>query len=317
MVTIRGGGLAGASAAITATQAGANVLIVEKSRFPHHKVCGEFLSAEALPLLDRLGVKVPDAVRIRHALLRFARFEKRFSLTEPGLGISRYVLDHRLLTTAQSIGVNISTEGPIPQIVAHGRQFRSKRGKRLFGFKTHLRGPACDAVELYFFSKGYVGLSPVEDHVTNICGLMPEDSLRSVDFDISRFLESFPPLADRIKKHEYLFDWLIVGPLVFENKLDISTDHYYAGDALAFVDPFTGSGMLSAMITGILAGKALVHQEPIPEYLNHCRKALGQQLEFASLIRKALGCDWIDYLTPFLPGRVIYSLTRPKLGASA
>src|SRR5207237_406654 len=34
---------------------GAGVLVVEKTRFPRPKICGEFLSYEALPALDRLG----------------------------------------------------------------------------------------------------------------------------------------------------------------------------------------------------------------------------------------------------------------------
>src|SRR5690242_13981411 len=49
-----GGGPAGSSAAITAAQAGAKVLLFEKGRFPRHKVCGEFVSAESLELLSNL-----------------------------------------------------------------------------------------------------------------------------------------------------------------------------------------------------------------------------------------------------------------------
>src|SRR5438094_4428760 len=55
-VILRGGGLAGSAAALLLARRGVSVLLVERSRGPHHKVCGEFLSPEALPILARLGL---------------------------------------------------------------------------------------------------------------------------------------------------------------------------------------------------------------------------------------------------------------------
>ena len=55
-VLIIGGGPGGAVAALTLARAGWSVAVVEKSRFPRQKVCGEFLSATNLPLLQQLGV---------------------------------------------------------------------------------------------------------------------------------------------------------------------------------------------------------------------------------------------------------------------
>ena len=53
---IIGAGPAGSSAAIALARQGWRVAIVEKSAFPRRKVCGEFMSATNLALLDRLGV---------------------------------------------------------------------------------------------------------------------------------------------------------------------------------------------------------------------------------------------------------------------
>ncbi len=71
---IIGGGPAGTSAAISAARAGARVLLLERGRFPRHKVCGEFVSAESLSLLNELldhehTVLLRDAVRIPRARL--------------------------------------------------------------------------------------------------------------------------------------------------------------------------------------------------------------------------------------------------------
>jgi flavin-dependent dehydrogenase len=49
-----GGGPAGSSAAITAARSGARVLLLERGRFPRQKVCGEFVSAESLGLLENM-----------------------------------------------------------------------------------------------------------------------------------------------------------------------------------------------------------------------------------------------------------------------
>ena len=49
-----GAGPGGCATAITAASSGAKVLLLERGRFPRHKVCGEFVSAESLQLLERL-----------------------------------------------------------------------------------------------------------------------------------------------------------------------------------------------------------------------------------------------------------------------
>ena len=53
---ILGGGPAGATAALMLARAGWSVAIIEKKIFPRRKVCGEFISATSMPLLQELGV---------------------------------------------------------------------------------------------------------------------------------------------------------------------------------------------------------------------------------------------------------------------
>lgn len=55
-VLVIGGGPAGATTALLLAQAGYSVAIVEKKEFPRRKVCGEFISATNLPLLNKLGI---------------------------------------------------------------------------------------------------------------------------------------------------------------------------------------------------------------------------------------------------------------------
>ena len=53
---IVGGGPAGTSAAITMASSGLRVLLLEEKRMPRGKLCGEFITPECFPTLERLGV---------------------------------------------------------------------------------------------------------------------------------------------------------------------------------------------------------------------------------------------------------------------
>src|SRR5262245_44708539 len=51
-----GGGPAGSATGLMLARAGWRVALVEKSRFPRPKVCGEFISASTFPLFAELGL---------------------------------------------------------------------------------------------------------------------------------------------------------------------------------------------------------------------------------------------------------------------
>ena len=320
-MVIRGGGLAGTAAAIAARRAGAPVTVIEKSSFPRHKVCGEFLSPEVLPILGELGLRQAflalQPALMRRAVLNFGGREKRFSLPEPAYGLSRFALDALLADHARALGAEFVRECETkPDIIATGRAALPSgggpKGRRLFGFKAHFAGEPNDAVELYFFPGGYVGVNPAENGITNVCGLCSEATLRQLDFSVDALIARVPALASRVAALKRQWDWLFVGPLVFENRLNSSVDAFYAGDAVSFVDPFTGSGMLAALYSGLLAGRHCAAGRTPQEYHLAVRGALKRPFAVASFLRKAIWSGWGVKLAPLAPGRVLFWATRPR-----
>ena len=321
-IPILGGGPAGASAALAALGEGGEVLLVEKSRFPRHKVCGEFLSPGIAPLLDRLGVwqevqrNAPGV--IRRMALHFPRTSKLCRLPETAFGMSRFRLDQILWDAALKAGARTAREEPPdpagPRIVASGRKEALPRGERLFGFKAHFSGPCGDAVELFFFNGAYVGVNPAEGGITNVCGIAPERLLGSYGFDMDALVNTPEALRARLSPLTRQMKWMTTGPLRFRNRLreEAAEDFYLCGDALSFVDPFTGSGILSAVATGRMAGIAAARGLPVREHLRRCRQILNQPFAVSSLFRSAVTGGWAEVLAPLLPGRLLYQLTRPR-----
>jgi flavin-dependent dehydrogenase len=111
-------------------------------------------------------------------------------------------------------------------------------------------------------------------------------------------------------------DWLSVGPLVYRNppKQTACEGVYPAGDALGFVDPFTGTGMLNALLSGALAGHAAARGEPVDAYLRQCRRLLHQPFLISALFRQALASGLAERGAGWLPGWLLFRLTRAQLG---
>jgi flavin-dependent dehydrogenase len=105
-LAIIGGGPAGTAAALEARRRGFQVGLWERDSFPREKVCGEVLSAEALPILAQ---EIPAALR-RAAVIRSAEFISQrgrsyaFTLPEPGAGLSRWMMDDALWRAAVENG---------------------------------------------------------------------------------------------------------------------------------------------------------------------------------------------------------------------
>jgi menaquinone-9 beta-reductase len=321
MPEIIGASLAGCVAALDLLAAGQGVRLYEKSRFPRHKVCGEFLDGQVRSVLARHGLETAvdahEPAAITHAALIWGERRKSFLLPRPAIGISRYVLDELLLRACMDRGAELVQSAGTPSaasIVAHGRKPKSQRGQRFFGYKAHFHGPPNEAnstVELYFQGLGYTGVNGIERGRTNVCGLALEEDLKACGFDGDAWVQSQAALRQRIQGMERQMDWLFTGPLFYGPVED--TVGYPCGDALSFVDPFTGSGMLCAFVTGQIAAQSILAGRSPEEHLAACRSVLLPAFRWSSLFRESLQWPVTPYLAGLLPGGLLYGRTRPVL----
>ena len=125
-VIVVGAGPSGSTAAYYLAQAGLNVLLIEKSRFPRDKVCGDGLTPRAVKSLVAMGVDVSEeAGWLRNKGLRVIAGGMRLELPWPelsdwpgyGLVRTRASLDEQLARRAQAAGAKLlegtTVTGPV------------------------------------------------------------------------------------------------------------------------------------------------------------------------------------------------------------
>ena len=125
-VIVVGAGPSGSTVAYYLAQAGLNVLLIEKSRFPRDKVCGDGLTPRAVKSLVAMGVDVSEeAGWLRNKGLRVIGGGMRLELdwpelsSWPGYGLvrTRASLDEQLARRAQAAGAKLlegtTVTGPV------------------------------------------------------------------------------------------------------------------------------------------------------------------------------------------------------------
>ena len=132
-VLIVGGGPAGSATAALLAAAGRSVVVVDRAGFPRDKACSEYMSPEAVRILDRLGVvdelERAGAVHLAGTAVtaaRGARLHGRFALAghrpfrPTGLSVSRRILDHRLVSAAREAGAAVLERTALDALVYDG-----------------------------------------------------------------------------------------------------------------------------------------------------------------------------------------------------
>ena len=289
-----GGGPAGAAAAITTARTGARVLMLERGRFPRHKVCGEFVSAESLHLLGELLCQVKRGLLTQASRISQARiFVDDRMLQAPvepaAASIARLELDAALWQSAEQAGVETSQQVTVQSVSGSGpfvvgssagklesRAVINASGRwsnlssppsngeakvKWIGVKGHFsetRRPS--SVDLYFFEGGYCGVQPVDLSTdqdlsrVNACAMVRADVASS----LAEVFALHPDLAERARRWQPLSEPVTTSPLIFRTPCPEHAGILMAGDAAGFVDPFVGDGISLALRSGRMAAEYLL-----------------------------------------------------------
>ncbi len=290
-IIIVGGGLAGLLTAIQLQTQNIPCLVVEKKRYPFHRVCGEYISNEAKPFLERLNL-FPSALAPT-SISRFQLSSMRgktstMPLDLGGFGISRFAYDNFLYSSALSLGVEFlfeevnaitfeanqftvmaNTQKLFSRIViaAFGkrslldvkldRKFVKKRSP-FVGVKYHIKTDhAADLIALHNFDGGYCGISNVENGITNLCYLASAKQLKEnagIDGLEENVLCRNPLLKSIFANSDSLFDKPeVISEISFETKAPVENHIIMVGDAAGMITPLCGNGMAMAIHSSKIA----------------------------------------------------------------
>jgi len=319
-----GGGLAGAAFALELSRNGHRVVVLESTRGAHHKVCGEFLSAETQTLLAYLGLDLKSMGATQAAILRLAAGKIMVEAPLPfhGAGLSRYRLDEALLNSAQAAGAEILRGSTVSRIEIGDGQVAARAGTRtivgtlaalatgkhglrqfprpagnMVGFKLQIRvTPTAlrlldNIVQLVMLDGGYIGACIVEDEVVTICWVME----RRI---IQRMETSWSAQASKISRQSELLGDLFAGaqpvwekpvaiagiPYGYLRRQAISPNVFALGDQLAVIPSYTGDGMAIALYSGIAAAQAVLSGQNAVTFQKRVINQLRSQFRWAGAI---------------------------------
>ena len=178
----------------------------------------------------------------------------------------------------------------------------------LVAFKAHLRNARQDsgACEIYFYKRGYGGLSQVESGLSNLCFIVAAQDVRHFASDPEVILREVvmknPRASHTLANAATVSPWLSVSLETFGRRTIVPAKGLLAvGDAAAFIDPFTGSGMLMALESGELAAEVIDRHLPslnfeslANDYRHDYSRRFASRLRVSGLLRRAAFIPYLD-----------------------
>lgn len=291
-IIIVGGGLAGLVSALHLSIKGQKVLLIEKHKYPKHKVCGEYISNEVIPYLNALGFNPFDygAKKILYLTLSTrGSSDIRVKLPYGGFSISRYCLDWELSKKATQNGVIICHEnvtdiqfknGLFEVLTSQNKKYTAALAIGSFGkrsnldikmkrnfiqkpspylaVKAHYKGNFPEnEVGLHNFEGGYCGISKVENDNVNVCYITDFKSFRqyrNIDDFQKKVLSKNNHLKNVFDTFEIVFKKpLSISQISFSKKQPVEFHILMCGDSAGMIHPLAGNGMTMAIRSAQMA----------------------------------------------------------------
>jgi menaquinone-9 beta-reductase len=341
-VLIIGGGLAGLISSIELARAGLQVLVIEKKSYPHHKVCGEYVSNEVKPYLHKLGL---DPMQLGAADINSFRFTspRGHILDAPlslgGFGISRYLFDEQLYQLALEAGVEFRLTTTVTEVLWQTDHFRvstsggeqltaevvlgtygkrtrldrelkrdfMQRSSPYMGVKYHIRYDfPKDTIALHNFKNGYCGISAIEDDKYCLCYLTERSNVKaygSIPEMERNVLAQNPHLYSILNEAKFLYDAPeVINEISFAPKSAVVDHILMAGDAAGLITPLCGNGMAMAIHGGWIAS----HE--IKKYFQHHHNRQRMEITYSHEWKQAFSTRlWVGRNVQRLFGREVLS----------
>lgn len=185
-----------------------------------------------------------------------------------------------------------------------GQANGSNKRPILVAFKAHLKETrvSAGACEIYFYPGGYGGLSTIEAGTSNLCFITAAERVKRCNSDPNIVLREFVMKNRRagytLENAEVCSDWLSASWERFGRQRASPAPGLLAiGDSAAFIDPFTGSGMLMAFESGELVAHVILAAKDrrgsgfmadlSSNYTVAYRQAFDARLRICGLLRRA------------------------------
>ena len=319
-----GGGLAGAAFALELARSGRRVVVLERTRSAHLKVCGDFLSGQTLDRLTALGLdaKAIGATDIAALRLQVGKRTATAALPFRAAGLSRVCLDEALLEMAERAGAQVvrgttvtglepgSTAGLIrtggevwrARTVALATGKRNLKGwprdvgssiafKMPFAVSAAVQRVLAGAVHLAVCDGGYIGACLVEGGIASVCWLANGRLVAERGGEWRAHLDYFAGHSETIRN--------IVGegepcagkpaavaqiPFGYMRRVAIADNVFPIGDQLGVIPSFTGDGMCLALSSAADAARAVVEGRTAGAFQSAFAARLKPQFRWASAI---------------------------------
>jgi flavin-dependent dehydrogenase len=179
----------------------------------------------------------------------------------------------------------------------HGRSMRG--GRRMVGFKLHLRPAAAQAaalagsIELHLFDGGYAGLQPVEDGAANLSLVIEEQAFLTAGSSFEGVLEALAPtgsaLAARLANHAALWRRpLAVAGIPYGFRVWRGPPGpawlWSVGDQATVIPSFTGDGIALSLHSAELAAETLLGGGSPRRYVRTLGRHVARPMAVAALL---------------------------------
>ena len=373
-VIVIGGGPAGCAMALDLNRRGYNVALCDQAKFPRDKVCGEFISPGADPILKQLGVldsiETLTPKRLKGVAISSYESEEleidyppsiNTGLRPTSLSVPRYQLDALFLQQVQSAGVEVFEQHKVTDFLfdnggvagvqgwdenktafalnsklvvdAGGRnaitlrKFSLKqepKGNTKIAFSAHWQGVRLpdDYCYMHVSRPGYTGISSVGNDRTNVVlvvdrsalGGERDGSVEKPEEFYHRVLMKNSLRSNILQGGERVEPVRSVESLAFAVRPVPCGGLILVGDAMGFIDPFTGEGIYLSLRSSQIAGE-VIHASF--QSSNFSRNSLSvydarREDEFGGKFVLSRVLQWLIYNQPFC-NRVMKSLSSNQV----